>query len=199
MKTAENEDGKLIIGLHGYAQTGKDTFAKRLINKYGFERIAFADPLREAMYVLNPYVSTEYGNHRRLADIVDEFGWDESKIRYKEIRRLLQIFGTEVCRKMFNDNFWIDLAINKIKTSSNKRFVITDCRFDNEVSALKSMNAWMIKIERPGIGPINDHISDKGLPDSLFYQIVNNDKTIEELNSHVDTIIGKILFKSVAF
>ena len=46
----------MIIGLSGYAQSGKDTVAKVLIEEYGFTRIAFADKIREFLYDLNPQV-----------------------------------------------------------------------------------------------------------------------------------------------
>lgn len=37
----------LLIGLAGYAGSGKDTAADHLVNAHGFTKIAFADPLRE--------------------------------------------------------------------------------------------------------------------------------------------------------
>ena len=46
----------MIIGLSGYAQVGKDTVANYLVEKYGFVKVSFADPIREALYKLDPKV-----------------------------------------------------------------------------------------------------------------------------------------------
>ena len=44
-----------VIGLCGYPRSGKDAVAQYLA-KYGYQRVSFADPLRRALYDLNPYV-----------------------------------------------------------------------------------------------------------------------------------------------
>jgi len=83
----------MIIGLSGRAGSGKDEVAKVLVDLYGYKRIAFADAIRDALYELNPLVSDRI----RVADLVDEYGWDFAKKNF-EVRRLLQVFGTEVGR-----------------------------------------------------------------------------------------------------
>jgi dephospho-CoA kinase len=40
----------MIIGLTGYAQSGKDTVANILVENYGYQRVAFADPIRALLY-----------------------------------------------------------------------------------------------------------------------------------------------------
>jgi dephospho-CoA kinase len=49
----------MIIGLSGYARSGKDTAADHLVNEYGFTRYSFAAPMKEAMYRLNPIVHSD--------------------------------------------------------------------------------------------------------------------------------------------
>ena len=62
----------MIIGLAGYAQSGKDTVAKFLVENHGFERVAFADPIRDLLYELNPIVGFEFdGGPWDLKYIVD--------------------------------------------------------------------------------------------------------------------------------
>ena len=98
----------MIIGLSGYAQSGKDTVAELLCLNYGFKRISFALPMRDAIYTLNPLL--EGGN--RVADLIDEYGWDVAKGN-AEVRRLLQVFGTDVGRELFGETFWIDQAFKR--------------------------------------------------------------------------------------
>jgi hypothetical protein len=110
----------MIIGLSGYARSGKDTVADWLCLNYGYTRLSFAQPMRDAIYTLNPMV--EGGN--RVADLVDEYGWDIAKSN-PEVRRLLQVFGTDVGRKQFGDNFWVQQAFDKIEGT---KIVFSDVR-----------------------------------------------------------------------
>ena len=92
----------MIIGLSGYAQSGKDTVAELLCLNYGYQRMAFADPMREALYRLNPSIvlnDTDYYD-KPLQTLVDEQGWDAVK-QNPDVRALLQRMGTEVGRQMF--------------------------------------------------------------------------------------------------
>ena len=156
--------------------------------EYDFTRVAFAGPMREAMLRLNPMVdfSEEHGPHT-LSEIVAEMGWDNAKRRYSEIRRLLQVFGTEVGREMFGANFWVDLAMRQ--ASQFDRVVITDCRFENEAQAIREAGGIVIRIARPGIGPVNGHVSDKGLPDDLIDGEIVNDGTLGELAAKVRALL----------
>ena len=50
----------MIIGISGYARSGKDSVANILVQDFGFERRAFADKLREALYALNPIIAYDW-------------------------------------------------------------------------------------------------------------------------------------------
>src|SRR6478736_3251293 len=102
----------MIIGLSGYARSGKDEAAKVLVEEYGFTRIAFADKLRDFLLAVDPIVGVDFFEHEvyRLSDIIMEFGWDGYKetIDADEIRMLLQRLGTEAGRQVLWDSIWID-------------------------------------------------------------------------------------------
>src|SRR4051794_16838163 len=83
-----------LVGLTGYARSGKDTAAQVLINK-GFNRVAFADPMKNMLYALNPIVVE--CSELRLREIVDRDGWEGAK-RLSEVRELLQRVGTDAGR-----------------------------------------------------------------------------------------------------
>jgi hypothetical protein len=175
------------IGLHGFAGAGKDAVAK-ILAKYGYTRVAFADVLREALYVLNPVILFHpYGEDQRVQDLVDRHGWDEAKRQYEEIRRMLQVLGTEVGREMIDQNVWVDSVFKKLE--EGKKYVFTDVRFVNEHHAIDSRLGLLVKIDRPGVGPVNDHKSDKGLPDEWFDVRIVNDGTLEDLNTKVREIL----------
>ena len=63
----------MIIGLSGYAQSGKDTVAEILVEEYGYTRVAFADIIKQAVYLLDPIVNV---SGMRLRYFVDQIGWD---------------------------------------------------------------------------------------------------------------------------
>lgn len=171
----------MIIGLCGYARAGKDEAAKALV-EIGFERVAFADKLRDFLYVLNPLVSGTTEMPVWLDYVIDRYGWDG----YKEtpwgqnIRELLQRLGTECGRELIGDNVWVDAALNKCSPFDN--YVVTDCRFPNEAQAIKDRGGVIVRIKRPGVGPANSHASETSLDDWPFDAYVNNDSTIDQLH-----------------
>jgi hypothetical protein len=178
----------MIIGLSGYARSGKDTAADRLVDKYNFTRYSFAAPMKEAMYILNPIVGSDSISGFRYRNLVDTYGLDKSKDSYPEIRRLLQVFGTEVGRQMFGENFWVDIALNGIKEPNA---VITDVRFRNEADAIKKAGGQVWRINRDGIGPVTDHPSEVDLDKYDFDYVIDNDFSVSDLNGIIDMLWEK--------
>lgn len=186
----------MIVGLSGYARSGKDTFADILVEEYGFTRIAFADTMRNFLYVLNPMVKPRYERSfsalvpdQRLQDVIDRFTWDGYKATPygKEIRELMQRLGTECGRAMISDTVWIDAALKGI--SGN--VVVTDVRFPNEAYAIEeTYDGRVLRINRPGVGPANDHPSETSLDDHDFYQVIENDGTLEDFADKVRKFIA---------
>src|SRR6478609_11250458 len=153
-----------IIGLSGFARSGKDEAARVLVEEYGFVRVAFADKLREVLYALNPIVDMGFDDFLELQpvyvqEVIDAYGWDGYKeTEYgTEIRRLLQRLGTEAGRQTLWDTIWIDAALDTV--SANK-VVVTDARFYNEFDAVRERGGVIWRIERDGVGPANSHASE---------------------------------------
>lgn len=178
----------MIIGLSGYARSGKDTAADHLISRHGFTRYSFAAPMKEAMYKLNPIVHSDTIGEFRYKNLVDVYGLDSAKESNPEIRRLLQVFGTEVGREMFGENFWVDLALNSIK---EENVVISDVRFKNEADAIRSIGGQVWRINRHGVGPVTDHSSEIDLDDYPFDHIIDNDYSVLDLNNVISMLLEK--------
>ena len=167
----------MIIGLSGYAQSGKDTVAELLCLNYGYTRMSFAQPMRDAIYTLNPLV--EGGN--RVADLVDEYGWDVAKAN-PEVRRLLQVFGTEVGRKQFGENFWVQQAFDKIE---GNKIVFSDVRFPNEAHEIQQYGGQVWRINRHNHTPVNTHKSEHAMDNFMFKHVIYNDGTLDDLSDEV--------------
>jgi hypothetical protein len=177
-----------FVGLHGYPGAGKDSVA-RILADYGYNRVAFADILREALYVLNPVILSDAdGRTWTLQEIVDDIGWEDAKRRYEEIRRMLQVLGTEVGREMISQDVWVNAAFKDL--DDKKKYVFTDLRFENEHHAIDSRLGLLIKVTRPGVGAVNDHKSEKELPDKWFDAHIKNDGDLTDLHTKVRDILA---------
>jgi hypothetical protein len=174
----------MIIGLSGYAQTGKDTIADYLVKNYGFTRVAFADPIREAVYRLNPKITIADMKDVPISNAVDSLGWESVKVDSEDARILLQRMGTEVGREMFGNNFWVDQAMKK--TSALEKVVITDVRYPNELQAILDASGQVWRIVKNDVGAVNRHSSETALDHYYFEYIIFNNDTKESLYESVD-------------
>ena len=194
------------IGLTGYAGSGKDTAALGLI-ELGWERLAFADPLKECMLALNPIVTAAPDEHilrkqieagvteltpgygvtyLRLAQAVEAVGWTEAK-KLTEIRRLLQVFGTEVVRDHFGFDTWVNYARAHMLPGID--YVFTDVRFSNEVEMIHRSGGLVVRITRPGVRAVNAHASDD-IDNLLTDFTIDNDGTPEALQSALVRLVS---------
>ncbi len=171
----------MIIGLSGYAQSGKNTVADILVDYHGFTQLAFADAIREFVYRINPMVACSPTGY--LQDLVNLKGWDEAK-QEPQVRRLLQYTGA-AGRDMIDEYLWVALTLSQIKDPQDGRYVITDVRFPNEAAALSSQGGQIWRIERPGVDAVNDHISETALDAWVFDETILNDGTIEDLKKKI--------------
>lgn len=181
-----------IIGLTGKAGSGKDSVADVLIGTFGFTRESFASDLKQAVLDLDPYVRMDGTRMVRLSEIVDAYGMDDAKRRFPEVRRLLQVFGTEVIRNR-DEDFWINSLQNRVLHRTSRHIVITDVRFDNEAQWIHQSHGRVYEILRPGYqdGVINaGHASESGLDPSLVDDQILNDGTLEDLQLMVAGLVS---------
>jgi hypothetical protein len=170
-----------LIGLCGYAGSGKDEAAKGLVAD-GWERVALADAVREALVALNPIVQSVHQGMCALSGLISEVGgWSGAK-EFPDIRRLLQRMGTEAGRDIHGQDCWVNIARRKILATSSD-VVVTDIRFANEAAMIRDLGGVLIRIERPGVGPVNEHVSEV-MPFEADHTLLN-DASIEQLH---DTI-----------
>jgi hypothetical protein len=176
----------MIIGLSGYAQSGKDTVAKYLVENHNFERVAFADPIRNLLWEMNPLLSDGFN----LQGVVNAYGWDAAKTRFPEVRRLLQELGVGA-RRVIDDEIWVVKALRTMSGEGN--YVITDVRFQNEASQVKLGGGQLWRVERTGVEAVNSHISEHDLDAWEFDAYVHNNSTIEDLEFAVKaTLMARI-------
>lgn len=147
-----------LVGLTGYAGVGKDEAAKGLIAA-GWTRLAFADPVRAMALAIDPLVVWPLFSPDpvRLSLIVAKRGWHTAK-QAPEVRRLLQTIGTDGVRAHLGADAWVrafDLARDRRADT-----VAPDVRFPNEADHIRRHGGLVIRIDRPGVGPVNGHASE---------------------------------------
>jgi hypothetical protein len=168
----------MIIGLSGYAQSGKDSTAELLCLNYEYQRRAFAYPMRHALQIINPRLDSI----TRVSDYVDDYGWDIAK-KNPEVRRLLQVLGTEFGRKMIGDDVWIKMAMRDLR--QDDRVVISDVRFPNEADAIKKLGGTVWRINRHNHSAVNGHASEHAMDNYMFSHVIYNDGTLDDLSDEV--------------
>jgi hypothetical protein len=179
----------MIIGLTGYARSGKDTVANILVDNYKYNRLAFADKIRQLLTEIDPILE----NGQRLSSTLEEYGWDIAKAK-PEVRRLLQTLGVGA-RKMFGDNLWVDRALGEVAPANYYlyNFVVTDVRFKNEADKIKTKGGQIWRVKRLGVGAVNNHVSESEMDDYKVDQILINNGTIEDLELLVKTRMNGLL------
>ncbi len=142
----------MIIGLCGSAGAGKDTVGGIIKELYPeFELVSFADGLKKVVSAL-----FGYPYERLLGLTPDDRTWREEKDPYwseklgywVSPRVMLQVIGTDVLRKTFHNDIWLDCLFGKIDKENIKNCVITDCRFANEVDEVMARGGIVVEIER---------------------------------------------------
>lgn len=174
-----------LVGLTGYAGVGKDAFAKSLKLRGGFERVGFADAVKEMALVLNPvlwFPGKSWDTQETLSSIVNKYGWEGAK-KAPSVRQYLQVLGTDAVRNIIGNDAWIRAAEAKVigHLREGRNVVITDVRFPNEAAFVKSYGGTVVKIMRPNVNAVNDHISDTGIDDLEVDVVLWNTGTLYDL------------------
>lgn len=188
----------MIIAFAGRKQSGKTTcsefvqkYANGLIEPFNNVKIYnFADPLKQDI-CMNIFGLTRdqcYGTDNQKNELVDCY-WNNKQLTSREV---MQLVGTEMFRTL-QKNVWSDATIRKIKTENPTIAVIADCRFPNEIDAVKNAGGIVIKLTRNPYD--SDHASEVAL-DPKNYDQSNFDLIIDNANMNIseqNTVLSAFL------
>lgn len=209
----------MIIGVCGFIGSGKDTIADYLTNFHGFRRESFANTLKDAVAQVFGWDRTMLEGRTKQArewrEQVDPWWAQRLNMPNLTPRLMLQLWGTEVCRKGFHDDIWIASLENKLRNSTDD-IVISDCRFPNEIKSIRdaggiivwvkrgelpewydaavSMNRgefgnmnWALSKEK--IAKLGIHASETAWVGTDFDAVLSNDSSIDDLFSKVKDLV----------
>jgi hypothetical protein len=162
----------MIIGICGLIGAGKDTIADYLVNIHEFKRESFATTLKDAVAHIfgwdRELLEGRTRQSRAWREQPDEW-WSNRLGREITPRWVLQYWGTEVARRGFHDDIWIASLENKLRTITDD-VVISDCRFPNEIAAIRSAGGRVIRVVRgpePEWYKLAEH-SNSGAPNGFW-------------------------------
>lgn len=173
----------MIILITGKAGAGKDTVADYLVSEYGFKKEFFANTLKRAVKEIFGLTDLQAYDREEREKIIPYWGFSP--------RQLYQTIGTEVFRDHFDKDIWVKSLKYKMINDPDTDYVISDCRFPNEISCFDDVDdVTVFKIVREGydgdVGIANHESEKYDLPSD--YTIENNG-TIVELQKSVKFIM----------
>jgi hypothetical protein len=233
----------MIIGINGYAGSGKDTVGtiiqylqadtnvplKGVLKKTphhvwwleersGWEIKKWAGKLKEVASLLTGIPVENFEDQEFKTTLLGpEWGTVTSNplnaipvfsdIQFNHlisVREFLQRLGTDAIRDGLHTNAWVNalmadyIALPQVGpkiTEDNDyklpNWIITDTRFPNEAEAIKKAGGIVIRVDRPGVKPINDHPSETGLDKWDFDYKIANVSDVKALSLSVQMILEK--------
>lgn len=161
----------MIIGICGLAHSGKSTVAGTLTGSFGYSRLAFADPLKQALMLMGFDRDQVYGD--RKTEVIAGLGVTP--------RHVMQRFGTDFGRQMVSESIWVDLWTKQAQgmDAAGVNIVADDVRFPNEVAAIKALGGQVWKIVRPGTARMDHASENDDLPHDA---LILNDGSMADLS-----------------
>lgn len=186
----------MIIGINGYAGSGKDTVGTILqqIDKDSHWEIKkWAGKLKQVAELLTGIPVEKFEDQEFKKTNLGK-QWNDRINNPMSVRDFLQKLGTEGLRDGLHTNTWVNALMADYRCVPADRapngwdcdnWIITDTRFPNEAQAIKDADGIIIRVTRPGIGPVNDHPSETGLNQWKFDYEIQNDSSLNELINSV--------------
>jgi hypothetical protein len=155
-----------LIAFTGPAHSGKTTAANLLCEKFGYNRISFARPLRDMLLAIGLTEEELSGGKE-----------EPSKLLYGTTpRRAMQSLGD--WGRSLDENFWLGLFTRKmLHGPAGARWVCDDCRYDNEAAAIRAFGGVVVRVDRPGLDFRTEHSSEHGISPHFVAATVRNDST----------------------
>ena len=165
-----------LVSFRGPMGSGKTAAADILVRDHGFVKLSFATPLKKIAAKITP----------------------DGLIDKARDRVLLQFLGTDYFRALDPDYWvkqWVKAVIERLElTEGECRIVADDCRFPNEVSAVKRLFGYEFYLEtslanralrlkvRDGVAVdgIENHPSEKAMP-LEGARVLRNDNNLNDL------------------
>jgi len=181
-------EGKIIIGLIGYAKSGKDTIAKTSIEDHGYNRVAFADNIKKEMNQYLKELVCEDINRRDNEEInklrdsgtfvdyqrmtVSQIDFTTEDLTLKKILRPYIIWYGEEMRNINGQFYWINKALTEDAKDIDK-IILSDVRRVAELEIFKNSNEYKKRFTKSMIeaGIATNQMSDTNNYGTLLFEV----------------------------
>ena len=185
----------------------------------GWEIKKWAGKLKEIASMLTGIPKHKFEDQEfKKTNLPEEWNEIQSTVRYTQkgsyiteqfvpmtVRNFLQKLGTDGLRDGLHENVWVNALMSDYIPDDVQwadgplggyepgtefpNWVITDTRFTNEAEAIRKKDGILIRVERPGVKPVNNHPSEVSLDKYNFDHTIINNGSVEELAEKVKHIL----------
>lgn len=135
-------ENKIIIGLAGYAKSGKDFIAKKFIDDFGYKRVAFADNIKQEMNTyLREAVYADICSKAKTIYKLEDIDFFSENLELKKVLRPYVIWYGETMRNINGRFCWINRAFAEDAKDIYK-IVLSDVRREAELDIFRNSNEY---------------------------------------------------------
>jgi hypothetical protein len=178
----------MLIAITGKAGVGKDTLASLMWEQTGGVSLAFADPIKLACQVVFNLSEAQTWEREEKEQIDPRWGLSPRQM-FQKFSELKTWAGPDVWVKRLEQR----LALLPPDTS----IYITDVRFEDEAAWVREQGGTIIHLTRPGVAPVNSHVSENGI--AFHEKDINllNTGSIEELARLAATLVEHLFSQNL--
>jgi len=169
----------VILAISGKKQSGKTTFVERFRSEYDdggllIKDYSFADALKGFLVDAMGLLYCQVNGTDEEKNSSTEYLWETLPSSVRELngnktgnmsgRELMQVFGTDIMRNMFDDRIWVNSTFRAIERDKPDIALIPDTRFPSEVCAIYDNDGFVIRLTRD-VSDGDSHSSEIALDD----------------------------------
>lgn len=185
----------MIVLVTGLKRSGKDTLAEYLVKEKGFQRYAFADPIREVCKIIFDWTDEDFADTAKKEIIDPYFGISP--------RQAMQWIGTEAFQYLIGEKFplfketvgraiWVRKFLKwRERYSYFKNVVVSDWRFPHEQMELienTSESIKFVRVENKRIEANDTHESESHIPYLSVDVEIRNDYSLLDFYKNIDKV-----------
>lgn len=147
-------------------------------------------------------ISNSFTVHMYEADALSRFhqlsGYGKMEKFDMTLRHLLQYTGTDCFRSLIHPNVWVLALMADYKqpiygrvTGDYPKWIISDVRFPNEISAIKDKSGITLRIERERLVSNDTHISETALDNYENFNYIVSNTSMKEFYYNLKSVLEK--------